>query len=293
MAFEDQINNLQDEITQAIEAWVPSSDTEPTKLHEAMNYSMEAGGKRLRPALILAASRLSGPPPHDPLPAAVAVECLHTYSLIHDDLPSMDNSDFRRGCPSCHKAFDPATAILAGDALLTLTFEILAKAYADSPALGLRLIQVLSRAAGSEKLVGGQMRDIIAERTRPDLQELYEIHSGKTAALFSACLEMGGILGEFSVEELEHLSAAGHAIGIAFQIVDDVLDATQSQEQLGKQSGLDERNDTLTTVSLLGLDGARAKAREWTEKALQSIRAVGGENQLLLDLVAFLEYRMK
>ena len=160
-----------------------------------MRHSMNAGGKRLRPILVLAAHEIF-PNPVDPLPAAIAIECIHTYSLIHDDLPAMDNSDLRRGEPSCHKAFDEATAILAGDALQPLAFEILANAYAGDPQLGLDLVCMLSRTAGSQKLVGGQMQDLLSEGNDPDEESLSYIHSNKTAAMIEASLQMGFRVGK-------------------------------------------------------------------------------------------------
>jgi geranylgeranyl diphosphate synthase type II len=291
-SLKSQLASLCDEVISAFPKWVPSVETPPTRIHEAMNYSLAAGGKRLRPMLILAAARLADAPRADPLPAAVAIECLHTYSLIHDDLPGMDNSDLRRGRPTCHKAFDQATAILAGDALLTLAFEILGRAYQDDPELGLALVRLLGKAAGSELLIGGQMRDILGERTRPDAAELERIHEGKTAALFSASLEMGGLLGGLGKPSVKALREAGYAMGMAFQVVDDILDATSTSEQLGKQAGLDEANNTLTMVSLHGLEGAREIARSWTQKALEALGHLPGDTTFLKSLIQELENRM-
>ena len=193
MNFSEQLKSYQEQIEKHLRSDLPGSRLRPARLHEAMNYSLQAGGKRLRPVLVLAASDLF-PSDKDPIPAALAVEIIHTYSLIHDDLPAMDNSDLRRGVPTCHRAFDEATAILAGDALIPLAFELLARNYGQSPALGLKLVQLLAKAAGSQKLVGGQMEDLQAEGKKPVEQTISFVHANKTAAMIEVSLVMGLLL---------------------------------------------------------------------------------------------------
>src|SRR5882724_3597642 len=185
MDFSTKLNILIAQVDQGLDTIVPSASTRPARIHEAMRYSLQAGGKRLRPVFVLAAAELCGPDAYNAIPAAVAVECVHTYSLIHDDLPCMDNDDLRRGRPTAHKQFDEATALLAGDALLTQAFIILAQQYRATPALAHRLIAELADAAGSEHLIGGQMEDLAAEKTQASPDQLEFIHLNKTAAMIS------------------------------------------------------------------------------------------------------------
>jgi hypothetical protein len=206
-----------------------------------MRYSMQAGGKSLRPVLVLAAWRLFAPGGSDPLPAAVAVECVHTYSLVHDDLPCMDNDDLRRGKPTAHKAFDEATALLAGDALLTHAFAILAESYAHDPALAAGLVAELATAAGSRRLIGGQMEDLLAEKAKVTPEALAYIQLNKTAAMFEASLAMGARCSGAPESVIGVLRGAGRDLGLAFQVVDDILDATSDSKTLGKTAGKDAR----------------------------------------------------
>ena len=289
MNFSEQLKSYQEQIEKHLRSDLPDSQLRPARLHEAMNYSLQAGGKRLRPVLVLAASDLF-PSDKDPIPAALAVEIIHTYSLIHDDLPAMDNSDLRRGVPTCHRAFDEATAILAGDALIPLAFELLARNYGQSPALGLKLVQLLSKAAGSQKLVGGQMEDLQAEGKKPDEQTISFVHANKTAAMIEVSLVMGLLLsnrGDDS-EKIKLMAQAGISLGLAFQTVDDLLDVTSSTKELGKDASHDKEAGKMTWVSMLGLEKARDLASEYTESALQSIRDIGGENKFLLELAEYM-----
>ncbi|MFP6854264.1 MAG: polyprenyl synthetase family protein, partial [Opitutales bacterium] len=246
-------------VDKAIDATLPAADAPPSHLHEAIRYSVQAGGKRLRPMLVLAGHALF-PSERNPMPAAIAVECLHTYSLIHDDLPAMDDSDLRRGQPTCHKAFGEATAILAGDALLTMAFQILADSYADDPAVSVALSRVLSTVAGSSQLIGGQMDDLLAEKKPDPSPELISsIHARKTAALIAASLEMGACLGDRS-EDFEFIARArsmGLSLGHAFQAVDDLLDATAKSADLGKTTAQDAVRGKCTLVTFHGLEEAR------------------------------------
>ena len=246
MDFAAQLQAYVDRIERGIDLLVPPADTPPPRLHAAMRYSLQAGGKRLRPVLTLAAAELfarrgaDALPARsaDALPAAVAIECVHTYSLVHDDLPSMDNDDLRRGRPTAHRQFDEATALLAGDALLTLAFQLLARHYGAHPELCTALVRELADAAGSERLIGGQMDDLLAEKKADaTAAELDSIHLNKTAAMIALALVAGGRCGGASEAELDRLRAAGRSLGLAFQIVDDVLDATADTATLGKTAG--------------------------------------------------------
>ena len=265
---------------------VPPAETRPARLHAAMRYSLEAGGKRLRPVLLLAAADLLGALPDFAVPAAVALECVHTYSLIHDDLPCLDNDDVRRGRPTSHKAFDEATALLAGDALLTHAFVLLSTAYAAQPVLAHALIRELADAAGSRRLIGGQMADLLAEK-KADVTaaELEFIHLNKTAAMIEAALVMGGLVAGAPEALLARLREIGRHLGLAFQIIDDVLDATADSATLGKTAGKDARADKTTYVKLHGIEASRQIAKDHTQGALQALAELPGEKAFLAALI--------
>jgi len=247
----------------------------------------EAGGKRLRPVLVVAAAQLFGARRADPLPAAVAVECVHTYSLVHDDLPCMDNDDLRRGRPTAHRAFDEATALLAGDALLTHAFAILAQSYAHDAGLVAGLVADLADAAGSRRLIGGQMEDLLAERgRRATAADLAYIHLNKTAAMIEVALTLGARCGGAAEAEIGVLRGAGRDLGLAFQISDDVLDATADTQTLGKTAGKDAKAGKLTYVSFHGVDRARQIARQHGEAAAAALRSLPGDPGLLVWLAA-------
>ncbi|MBN1404474.1 MAG: polyprenyl synthetase family protein [Opitutales bacterium] len=283
--FKTQLQAYIDDIEAAIDELLPKITSRPEILHEAMHYCMRAGGKRLRPVLLLAAAEMTGVNPKDALPAAVAVECLHAYSLIHDDLPCMDNSPLRRGRPSCHVQFGETVALLAGDALLTEAFRLLAVHYHGKPALGMSLSSALADAASSRKMIGGQVFDTLAEGQALDVDQLREIHLGKTAALITASLKMGVMHGSDKWDELDCITRAGLEIGLAFQIVDDVLDATSDSATLGKQAGLDAERGKVTYASLVGIDEARSVARELSEEAVQELSRWGDKSEFLRSLV--------
>jgi geranylgeranyl diphosphate synthase type II len=279
-------------VEQGLNRHLPPADTRPARLHTAMRYSLEAGGKRLRPVLVLAAADLAGAPPDAALPAAIAVECVHTYSLIHDDLPCLDNDDLRRGRPTAHKQFDEATALLAGDALLTHAFALLATAYAPQPLLAHALVRELADAAGSTRLIGGQMEDLLAERKADATAgELDFIHLNKTAAMLEAALVMGGLVGGASASTQAALRKTGRHLGLAFQIVDDVLDATADSATLGKTAGKDARADKTTYVKLHGITASRQFARAHTQTALEALAAVQGDKTFLAALIESLVSR--
>jgi geranylgeranyl pyrophosphate synthase len=290
-ALKEKLASYQKRVECGIEQLLPSASTRPERLHSAMRYSMEAGGKRIRPVLVIAASELF-PAQADPMAAAVAIECLHTYTLIHDDLPSIDNSELRRGRPSCHTQFDEATAVLAGDALLTYAFQLLTEHYQPQPILATGLVYDLATASGSERLIGGQMEDIDNEGRPIDADTLRYIHENKTGALLTAALTMGLRFCSPSTEQLQQIQSVGYHIGLTFQIVDDILDATSNAEALGKPVGNDSAADKITYVALHGIEGAYAEAQKHTAAALKAADALGGNNAFLLELIKDLEHRI-
>ncbi|TVR46973.1 MAG: polyprenyl synthetase family protein [Puniceicoccaceae bacterium] len=271
MDFKEKLAHWQQEVDAALPEFLPGSETRPARLHQAMLYSLEAGGKRLRPVLVLAAAETFSAT-RSALPAALAVECLHTYSLIHDDLPCMDDGELRRGRPTCHRQFDEATAVLAGDALLTHAFALLATHYADTPELAATCVAELAAAAGSTGLIGGQMEDIEMEERAADAAALDYIHRHKTGALITAALLIGARHGNPRPGELAALREFGDHLGLAFQIVDDLLDVTSTTEALGKTTGADQALKKNTYVSIHGLARTRAAARHHTAEAIRACR---------------------
>lgn len=294
MDFASELKRHVHHVEQGLDALLPSAETKPARLHTAMRYSLEAGGKRLRPMLVLAVAELFATKAFRPLAAAVAIECVHTYSLIHDDLPCMDNDDLRRGRPTAHKAFDEATALLAGDALLTHAFALLAREYAGHPPLAQRLIAELADAAGSQRLIGGQMEDLLAEqKADASHTDLEFIHLNKTAAMIEAALVMGGMVGGASEVWLTTLRRAGRRLGLAFQIIDDVLDATADSATLGKTAGKDAKAGKTTYVKLHGLERSRQLAREHSEAAVTALKTLPGDTRFLVALVESMAVRVK
>ncbi|MFA7257567.1 MAG: polyprenyl synthetase family protein [Kiritimatiellales bacterium] len=261
--LQNYLKQQTDAVNAALDALLPSERERPAKLHEAMRYSVFAGGKRLRPILCIAACEACGGTAEQALPAACALELLHTYTLIHDDLPAMDDDTLRRGHPTCHIAFDEAAAILAGDALLTLAFEVLA----GIPDSGSSLVLELARAAGSRGVIGGQAEDIDAEGKIPDATLVEYIHRNKTAALIRAACVMGGICAGANFQCLETLAEYGENTGLVFQIIDDLLDETATTEKLGKDIGSDKARGKMTWQTVHGSEEARSKAAELTEKS--------------------------
>lgn len=277
----------------AIDKYLPAEDTRPSIVHKAMRYSMEAGGKRIRPMLLLAAHDMF-PSEIDPLPACVAIECLHTYSLIHDDLPCMDNSDLRRGKPTCHKQFDETMALLAGDALLTYSFRLLADAYKAYPKVAAGLVLDLSDAGGSTKMIGGQVEDVLGERDgKMTPEKLDFIHHNKTAALITAAVTMGVRLADdYSEEKLEVAREIGKNIGLAFQVIDDILDVVSDDATMGKTTHLDAANDKMTYVSLYGIDRSREIAAELTAKAVALCEKLSPKCDFLKALIGYMQNRI-
>jgi geranylgeranyl diphosphate synthase, type II len=275
----------------ALNKYLPPARTLPSSIHEAMRYSVFAGGKRLRPVLCLEAARLFSDPPAAAVTAGCAIEFIHTYSLIHDDLPALDNDDLRRGKPTCHKQFGEAIAILAGDGLLTLAFETLAQTPVEA-ARGVRLISEVSRAAGTVRgMVGGQVADLEAEKTRADLATLEYIHRSKTAALIRAACVAGAIAGGASDSDVERLRNFGENIGWAFQVVDDILDVEESSAALGKTAGKDQAQQKATYPALIGLTQSREVASELAAKAISELEPFGARAGNLRELADFLVER--
>lgn len=273
---------LRQEVEVALDQYLPGSEERPAKLHTAMRYSLLGGGKRLRPILCLASAEAVGGTRAAAMLPAVALECLHTYTLIHDDLPAMDNDDLRRGQPTVHKKFDEATAILAGDALLTLAFELLARS-----AVPAKLAQELAEAAGSRGVVGGQAEDLAAEGRAPDAALLDFIHTNKTGKLIRAACRMGALAGGANVEQLTALTTYAEKIGLAFQIADDMLNVTSTPEQLGKAVGSDAARKKMTYVALYGLAAAREKAHTLIAAAQAALAPLGTHAEPLIALAAF------
>ena len=270
---------------------VPAAATKPATIHRAMRYSLLAGGKRLRPLLCCAASEACGGNVRVALPAACAVEMIHAYSLIHDDLPCMDNDDLRRGKPTSHKRFGEGVAILAGDALLTEAFAVLAAAKPLALYTASDLVTELARAAGSRGLIAGQVADLEAEGRQPYEPALYFINAAKTGMLLRASLKLGAMCAGGTKAQVAALDRFGFALGLAFQIQDDILDATQSAQKLGKTAGKDAAAGKMTFPSLFGLEKSRVLAEQWTEEAIAALRSFGSRAGTLRDLATRLLQR--
>ena len=284
----------QNAIDQALEKLLPSYTQRPESIHQAMRHSVFAGGKRLRPILCMEAARMVA----GKLPAGIeelgsALEMLHTYSLIHDDLPALDNDDLRRGKPTCHKVFGEALAILAGDALQTQAYEVLAKLKCPAEAR-VRIIEEIARGTGTvDGMIGGQVKDLEAERQKPDAATLEYIHRSKTGALITASLVTGGIYAGGTHAEIQRLRDFGRAVGLAFQIVDDVLDVTQSSEQLGKTAGKDTASEKATYPALFGIEESLRRADALIVSGCNSLDSFGQRAETLKDLAHFLVQRKK
>ena len=288
--FQEWVASRSQRTEAALDALLDSAQTNPVRLHEAMRYAAQGGGKRIRPLLVYAAGQLgndSDTKTEAALDAAaVAIECIHAYSLVHDDLPCMDDDDLRRGRPTVHKAFDEPTALLVGDALQTRAFEVLANAPCSAD-IRLAMIASLAAASGSRGMAGGQAIDLESVGKKLDLSGLQQMHAMKTGALLTCAVELGGIAVQLSSVQMAHLRDYSKALGLAFQIVDDVLDATADSQTLGKTAGKDAVNDKPTYVTLMGLDYAQKTAKELQETAIQSLESFGNKAQALKDL-AFL-----
>jgi len=276
----------------ALDRLLPQETQHPVSIHKAMRHSVFAGGKRLRPTLCIEAGRMvAGSIPEGIENLGAALEMLHTYSLIHDDLPALDNDDLRRGRPTCHKVFGEAIAILAGDALQTRAYEVLSQV-SCAPEARVRIIEEVARGTGTVNgMIGGQVVDLEAERAKPDLKMLEYIHRAKTAALITASIVSGGLYAGADDAAVGELRSFGKSIGLAFQIVDDVLDVTQTSEQLGKTAGKDTAAQKATYPALFGVDESLRKADALVETALASLESFGSRGEDLKMLARFLVER--
>jgi geranylgeranyl pyrophosphate synthase len=287
-SVDEAIGALRAETERALDRALPPESAWPETIHRAVRYSLFAGGKRIRPVLVLAAGEAVGGAREDLMPLACAVEMVHTYSLVHDDLPAMDDDDLRRGRPTSHKVFGEAVAILAGDALLTRAFHLLAEVPSgwDAARVGrrVRATAVLGEACGTSGLIGGQVMDLESEGRALDGAALERLHRAKTGALLSACVRGGAILGGADEEELALLGRYAAAIGLAFQIVDDVLDATEGAERLGKTAGKDAAAGKATYVSVHGLARAREMAAALGAEARDALTPLGPRGAVLAEV---------
>ena len=273
-------------IDRALDGYLPKANRKPATLHRAMRYSLFAGGKRLRPILCLAAAEACRGKIDDALPLACALECIHTYSLVHDDLPSMDNDDFRRGRPTCHKVFGEGVAVLAGDALLTIAFEIVSRAKPTPRYDMSTLLREMAVAAGSQKLIAGQVADLEAEGKNVKRRELQFIHENKTAAILKNSVRLGAMSANADARKLSAITRFGQTLGLAFQIIDDILDVTQTSEVLGKSAGKDAAAHKATYPAVIGLEKSRAEAKRLTRDSHDALLVFGTCDAELLHALA-------
>jgi geranylgeranyl diphosphate synthase type II len=291
MTLAEYVTHQQARADDALQRWVPPESRQPESIHKAMRYSLFAGGKRIRPILCMAAAEAVSDSPVGIESCASTLELIHTYSLIHDDLPALDNDDLRRGVPTCHKVFGDAIAILAGDALLTLAFQVLAQMDC-APDVKVALISELATAAGTVGgMIGGQVCDLEGEGRHPGAALLEAIHRAKTGALLRASLRMGGIYAAADAEQLRALSCFGEHVGLAFQIVDDVLDVEQSSEALGKTAGKDAQQHKITFPAVYGLQRSREMAEEERLAAHLALRPFDDRAERLRQLADFIVHR--
>ena len=275
-------------VDQTLENLLPPDDVTPAVIHKAMRHSIFAGGKRLRPILVFASGECLGGDRGTLLHLGAAIEMMHTYSLIHDDLPALDNDDLRRGVPTCHKIFGEAMAILAGDALMTRCYQVLTELPGATDAVRVRIIGELAYATGTVRgMIGGQVADIESEGKPVDALTLEYIHHSKTGALLSACVRTGALAAGSSDADLETMTRFGNKLGLVFQIVDDILDVTASSETLGKTAGKDEKAQKATYPALYGVDVSRQKARELVDGALSDISGFGAGADILRELARY------
>jgi len=280
-------------VNRALDRFLPAATVKPETIHKAMRYSLFAGGKRMRPALCLAAARACGGNDTEAMPLACAVECIHTYSLIHDDLPAMDDDDFRRGKPTNHKVFGEGIAVLAGDALLTQAFEIAVKCKGWRRYSHQQIILELAHAAGSLQLIAGQVADLEGEGKKISARELRYIHERKTSALLCCAVRLGGMSANCAPAQLKALTDFGRHVGLAFQVIDDILDVTQTSETLGKTAGKDTQAQKATYPSIVGLEKSREIAEQLTRRAFGALKIFAGKALALEALAGYLLRRNK
>ena len=278
-------------VNAALDKFLPSEKTKPATIHKAMRYSLFAGGKRMRPAVCLAAAAACRGSEAAAMPLACAVECIHTYSLVHDDLPAMDNDDYRRGKLTNHKVFGDGIAVLAGDALLTQAFEIAAQAKGWPRYSHQDIILEIAHASGSLQLIAGQVADIEGEGKKTSVEQLRYIHERKTSALLCCSVRLGGMSANCTPAQLKALTDFGYNVGLAFQVIDDILDVTQTSEQLGKTAGKDQAAQKATYPSILGLEKSRAIAKRLTASAFAALKPFGKRGAALEALATYLLQR--
>ncbi len=275
-------------VDEGLDTFLPAAGEAPATIHEAMRYSVFAGGKRIRPLLCFAAAEACGGTLNAALPAASAVEMMHTYSLVHDDLPCMDDDDLRRGRPTCHKVYGDGMAVLCGDALLTQALATLARAKETERYTVGAMLAELADAGGSRKLIGGQVLDLEGEGKKLSEEDLRAIHLAKTAALLTSAVKLGGMSANASEPEIAALERFGIALGLAFQVIDDILDVTRSTEQLGKTAGKDEAVDKATYPAVMGLEMAREEAHRLTDEAMEALRLFEARGERLRELARWM-----
>jgi len=292
MNLHEYLSDLQSEVNASLSALLPAEDEDPPLIHRAMRYSVFAGGKRVRPILVLASGESLGGERSTLLHLGAAIEMMHTYSLIHDDLPALDNDDLRRGRPTCHKVFGEAIAILAGDALLTRCFQVLVELPGVTESARLAITREIACATGTiEGMIGGQVVDLESEGKPVTPEVLEYIHRSKTGALLTACTRCGALAARASRSQLESLTGFGRKIGLAFQVIDDILDVTATSEKLGKTAGKDQKVKKATYPALYGIAASRQKAQELIQGALEEIRDLGDRAELLRELARYVYSR--
>ena len=287
-SLEEYLASRTTAVNRALDQFLPAATAKPATIHRAMRYSLFAGGKRVRPALCLAAAATCGGDEAAAYPLACAVECIHTYSLVHDDLPAMDNDDYRRGKLTNHKVFGEGVAVLAGDALLTQAFEIAAQCKGWPRYSHQTIVLELARAAGSLQLIAGQVADLEGEGKKLSAGQLRYIHERKTSALLCCSVRLGGMSANCTPTQLKALTAFGYNVGLAFQVIDDILDVTQTSEKLGKTAGKDTKAQKATYPSIVGLEQSRKIAAQLTQRAFNSLKVFRGKAVALEALAGFL-----
>lgn len=292
-AFAGELKQKKEQVEAYLAEYLPAKEAYPPVIHQAMHYAVENGGKRLRPILVLEGARIAGGSAESVAPVACALELIHTYSLVHDDLPAMDDDDYRRGQPTCHKVFGEANAILTGDALLTAAFGLIAANGAEEidPAGIIRVISLVAEAAGSQGMIGGQVLDLEAEDAGIDYEDLKKLHRLKTAELFRASLLAGAILHKMPAQGLKALERYAYNFGLAFQITDDILDVKGDPSLTGKPVGSDAKNGKTTYAVLLGLKESENLARQCIEACLESLAGFGPEADFLRRLALYVMHR--
>lgn len=293
MSFKSSLKYRVDYIEKLLKEYMPEEKGYQKTIFEAMNYSLKAGGKRLRPILTLESCRIVGGNEEDAIPFAIAIEMIHTYSLIHDDLPALDNDDLRRGVPTNHKVYGDAMAILAGDGLLNYAFEIMLKSSIgkENPAKYLNAINEIAKSSGVYGMIGGQVVDIESEDKKIEMEKLDFIHLNKTAAIIVGCMRAGAIIGDATEKQLENITKYATNIGLSFQIADDILDITGDESKLGKKVGSDIDNNKSTYPSLIGLEKSKEIANDLINEAKTRISNIKGDTEFLNDLAEYIVAR--